>query len=111
VVLLWVISFPWFTVELLLLLTVDKLPSQTLTPSPTELFEALTRLTPWAPSIAVPARLTDPLVEVVISELLVAIAPPAGSVVVAPAVTLSICLSLMACALLCFAVDWFVFCP
>lgn len=110
-VLVWSISFPWFTVELLLLLTVDKEPSQTLTPSATELFEALTRLTPLAPSIAVPDRSTDPLVDVVIWELLVAIAPPAGCVTVAPAVTLSICVSLMACALLCFAVDWSLFCP
>jgi hypothetical protein len=91
VVLDWVMSFPWFTVELLLLLTVDKVPSQTFTPSPTELFEALTRLTPWAPSIAVPDKSTDPLVDVVMSELLVAIAPPAGcEVEVSPAVTLSI---------------------
>jgi hypothetical protein len=94
------------TVELLLLLTVDRVPSQTFTPLPTELFEELTTLTPCAPSIAVPDRSTAPLVEVVISELFVAIAPPAGcAVLVAPAVTLSICVSLMACALLCFAVD------
>lgn len=89
--LFWVMSFPWLTVELLLLLTSDKVPSQTFTPSATELFEALTTLTPCAPSIAVPAKLTDPLDEVVILELFVAIEPPAGCEVdVSPAVTLSI---------------------
>jgi|ERR1035441_5425570 hypothetical protein len=99
-------EFPWVTVELLLLLTVARLPSQTLTPSPTELSEALTTLTPFAPSNAVPDRFTLLLSEVVTVELFAAMAPPAGwAVVVAPAVTLSIWLSLMACALLCLVDD------
>jgi hypothetical protein len=99
-------EFPWFTVELLLLLTVDRLPSHTLTPFPTELSVALTTSTPLAPSNAVPARLTEEFDDVVTDELLVAIAPPAGSVMVAPAVTLSIWVSLIACALVCLVGAW-----
>ena len=99
----WVMEFAWATFELLLLLTVDKLPSQTFTPFATELSEADTTFTPCAPSIAVPEMFTDASLVVDTVELFAAIAPPADGLV-APAVTLSICVSLMACALL-FLVD------
>lgn len=99
----WVIEFAWVTFELLLLLTVAKLPSQTFTPFATELSEADTTFTPFAPSIAVPEMFTDASLVVDTLELFAATAPPAD-VLVAPAVTLSICVSLMACALL-FLVD------
>lgn len=102
----WAIEFPWDTLELLLLLTVVKLPLQTFTPSATELSEADTTLTPFAPSIAVPEIFKDASLVVDTVELFAAILPPADSdvVVVAPAVTLSICVSLIVCALL-FLVD------
>ena len=50
--------------------------SNTLTPFPTIASEELTMLTPFAPINAVPARLTDPVAEVVTLELFAAIEPP-----------------------------------
>jgi hypothetical protein len=92
-------EFPWLTVAPLLLLTVVKLPSYTFTPLATELLDELTTSTPLEPSSAVPLRSTVPVFVDVTDEPLAAMEPPAdadGSV--APAVTLSICLSLMALA-------------
>src|SRR6185437_653244 len=68
-----------------------------LTPLATELPEALTTLTPFAPFRALPERLTLLLSVVVTVELFAAMDPaePLGSVW--PAVTLSIWLSLMVC--------------
>ena len=87
------------------MLTVVKLPSQTFTPFATELSEADTTFTPFAPSIAVPEMFTDASRVVDTDELFAATAPPVDAdVLVAPAVTLSICVSLIACALL-FLVD------
>lgn len=71
--------------------------SNTLTPFPTIASEELTMLTPFAPSNAVPARLTDPVAEVVTEELLAAIEPPETGSLELPAVTLSIWLSRRGC--------------
>lgn len=77
---------------------VVKLPSYTFTPFATLLSEVLTMFTPLAPESVDPARLT-PLVFVVVTvDPFAAIDPPL-EVSVEPAVTLSICLSLMACGL------------
>ena len=55
-------------------------------------------MTPYAPSRAVPARLTEPEFEVETDELFAAMEPPALGVV-SPAVRPSICESLMGFAL------------
>jgi hypothetical protein len=55
-------------------------------------------LTPLAPSNAVPLRFTDPALVVVTVEPFAAIEPPTGAV--APAVSLSICVSVIGCAFL-----------
>jgi len=68
-----------------------------LTPLPTELPEALTTLTPFAPFNALPESVTLLLSVVVTEELLAATAPVLPPVSVWPAVTLSICESLMLC--------------
>jgi hypothetical protein len=89
--------FSWPTAPVELVAPVNA-PSYTLTPLATELSVALTTLTPLAPSSAVPESDTDELFEVVTEDPVVAMLPPADCV--APAVTLSICVSLMACAFL-----------
>ena len=72
--------------------------SNTLTPFPTIASEELTMLTPLAPINAVPARLTDPVAEVVTLELFAAIEPPdTVESSLWPAVTLSIWLSRSGC--------------
>jgi hypothetical protein len=89
--------FAWFTAPVVLVAPVSA-PSYTLTPLATELSVALTTLTPFAPSRAVPESDVIELLEVVTDDPVVAMLPPADCV--APAVTLSICVSLMACAFL-----------
>jgi hypothetical protein len=85
--------FSWPTAPVVLVAPVNA-PSYTFTPLATELFVASTTLTPFAPSSAVPESDVEELFEVVTVDPVVAMFPPADSV--APAVTLSICVSLMA---------------
>ena len=70
-----------------------------LTPSATELCEALTTLMPLAPISAEPDRLTVPELLLVTVDLFAAMDPPVVGLV-APAVTLSIWASVMGFALL-----------
>jgi hypothetical protein len=89
--------FSWPIAPVVLVAPVSA-PSYTFTPLATELSVALTTLTPFAPSSAVPEREVVELLDVVTEDPVVAMLPPADCV--APAVTLSICVSLMACAFL-----------
>jgi hypothetical protein len=104
--LIWSIVLVCFTSVPVVETSLAALLSYMLAPSPTSASDELTILTPVEPSSAVPERFTVPVLFSVTVELLAAIAEFSSPA----AVTLSIWVSLIACAL-CLVDDWSLFCP
>lgn len=106
--LVWSIELDCFTSVPVVETSLTALLSYMLAPSPTSASDELTMLTPEAPSSEVPERLTVPVLFSVTVELLAATAEFSSPA----AVTLSIWVSLIACALCLVLVDdWSLFCP